>query len=489
LIRSGSTYKEIKAKLWGIHEIEIINQKAYENPYRDVELNVEYIRPDGSTIDFWGFYDDNRTWRARFMPDMTGLWKYKAVFSDGTQGSEGSFECVEADIPGMISKDESNPVWFGYKGGKHVLIRSFHVGDRFFAENWLQESRKQFLDWVQEHKYNMLSIASHYLNRDSEGRGRGWKTPCLWKDGNPCAEEYTKMESILNELAERKILVFPFGGFFGRDARYPRSEEDKKLYIRYTLARIGAYWNIMLNVAGPEPLHEDFPYMSGAELDYLGEYISSVDVFKHLLTIHNKTGPDEFKDKGYTSFGTLQGPKTTDRKALYEGLINNHTGNRPLLAHETLWYGNKYHPQYTDDDLRKNAYVIMMSACALNFAENNGDSSTAFSGTMDIKDADASKHEIIKGVWDFFETVPYYTMIPRKDLVNNGFCLAEEGKRYLIYLESGGRVDVKVKKGIYKVEWINARNTVQRIDGGKTEDGKGFEAPDSNDWILELQLC
>ncbi|MFQ3578894.1 MAG: DUF5060 domain-containing protein, partial [Bacteroidales bacterium] len=358
---------------WGIHEITIQNTTAYVDPYRDVELQVVYTSPEGKKIDFWGFYDDQGTWKARYMPDQQGRWTYQAVFSDGSPGMEGTFECVASDIPGMISKDEDNPMWFGYKGGKHVLLRSFHVGDRYFAENWSEESRNKFLNWLQEQKYNMLSIGSHYLNRDRDGRGKGWKTPQLWKHGNPSAAEYRKMEQLLNELADRKIIVFPFGGFFGRDAHYPKNIEDKKFYIKYTLARIGAYWNILLNVAGPEPLHNDFPYMTMEELDYWGTYIEGIDVFKHLLTVHNKTGLDEFRDKPYTSFGTLQGPKTTNRKVLYEDLIKNHTGNRPLLAHETLWYGNKYHPQYTDDDLRKNAYVIMMSACALNFAENNGD--------------------------------------------------------------------------------------------------------------------
>ena len=81
---------------------------------------------------------------------------------------------------------------------------------------------------------------------------------------------------------------------------------------------------------------------------------------------YNPTGDDPFKDMDWTSYGILQDPKTTDREKLSRGLLRNHHPAKPLYAQETLWPGNKYHPQYTADDIRKNAYVMMMSAAAIN---------------------------------------------------------------------------------------------------------------------------
>ncbi|MHC4565388.1 MAG: DUF5060 domain-containing protein [Planctomycetota bacterium] len=161
---------------WDRFEASVKNAKDYRDPYADVTLDVTYEDPRDRTTKFWGFYDGAGTWKIRFMPDRIGTWKYRAVFSDGSSGISGTFECIQSDIPGMISADRANPAWFGYKSGEHVLIRSFHVGDRFFAENWPAAKRKAFLDWAQTQGYNMLSVASHYLNRDAEGRGRGWRT-------------------------------------------------------------------------------------------------------------------------------------------------------------------------------------------------------------------------------------------------------------------------------------------------------------------------
>ncbi|MBC8217119.1 MAG: DUF5060 domain-containing protein, partial [Planctomycetes bacterium] len=158
---------------WARFEASAKNARTYRNPYADVTLNVTYESPIGKRTKFWGFYDGARTCKIRFMPDRIGTWKYDAAFSDGSGLTSGTFECIPSDIPGMISADRANPMWFGYRSGEHVLIRSFHVGDRFFAENWPVAKRKAFLDWAQTQGYNMLSAASHYLNREAKDRGRG----------------------------------------------------------------------------------------------------------------------------------------------------------------------------------------------------------------------------------------------------------------------------------------------------------------------------
>jgi hypothetical protein len=121
---------------WERFEASVVNRKDYADPYRDVALNVVCTRPDSSTVKLWGFYDGGGIWKLRVMPDQTGDWAYEASFSDGSPSVKGSFKCGVSELPGMISRDETNPVWFGYRGGKHTLVRALHVGDRFFAANW-----------------------------------------------------------------------------------------------------------------------------------------------------------------------------------------------------------------------------------------------------------------------------------------------------------------------------------------------------------------
>ncbi|MGH9843728.1 MAG: hypothetical protein ACREEM_33750 [Blastocatellia bacterium] len=327
---------------------------------------------------------------------------------------------------------------------------------------------------------------------NAAGRGKGWETPALWPLN---AAEYQRMERVLDDLARRRLIVFPFAGFLGRASNFPRDPKEQELYLRSTLARLGAYWNVLLNVGGPEPELKNNTYMTREEINRAGALIRRLDLFGHLLTVHTPTGDNRFGDEPWLSYVTLQGPKTFDRRELSAGLLRNHAG-KPLYAQETLWSGNytvtrRHGRDYTDDDIRKNAYVITMSAAALNFADNRGDSSTGFSGTLRPEDRAEARHDIIKRVWDFLETVPFYRMSPRQDLVTNGFCLAEEGREYLVYLETGGPVSVKVKPAHprgYAVRWINARETKEARDGGATTTGENLQAPDGDDWLLRLML-
>ncbi|MHC4497105.1 MAG: DUF5060 domain-containing protein, partial [Planctomycetota bacterium] len=368
---------------WDRFEASVNNMNRYRDPFRDVTLDVTYESPDGEKTEFWGFYDGGQTWKIRFMPDRIGTWKYDAAFSDGSESVRGTFECVRSNIPGMISVDQANPAWFGYKGGGHVLIRSFHVGDRFFAGNWPAAKRMAFLDWVNTQGYNMLSVASHYLNRDAKGRGRGWRTPDLWPLN---AAEYRKMEAILNDLAARKIMVYPFAGFFGQSSDFPTTPQEQIKYIKYTLARLGPYWNILFNVAGPEPKIKSNEFqnaMEVADVNRLGQKISKMDIFGHPISVHNPSGDDPYKNEDWLSFVTLQGWKRTDLSDIYSGLSKNHHDAKPLYAQEVFWPGNKYHNIRNEVDIRKKAFVMMMSAAAINFADMDGNSSTGFSGSMD----------------------------------------------------------------------------------------------------------
>ncbi len=370
-----------------------------------------------------------------------------------------------------------------------MLMRSFHVGDRFFASNWSDDKRKAFLDWIHDQGYNTLSIGSHYLNRDADTRGRGWDTPDLWDNTTRKLkeEEYDKMEVVLDDLARRRIIIHPFGGFLGANSDYPENVSDRTLYFKYTLARLGPYWNIMLNVAGPELAKWT---LSENEVTKIGEEIQSLDVFGHLLACHQTSNKNFFKDQAWNNYDCYQGTKTHDLDKLFTELSETYrSSGEPFYAHETLWSGNKNHPGYTDDQLRKNAIVINMAAAALNFGDMDGNSSSGFSGTLDLADKRQDRHDIIKNVWDFFETIEYWKLSPRADLTNAGYCLAKPGEAYLIYMPEKGSVNINIEGGPYHISWISAQNTSERIQGDLTTNGQNITTPDNGeDWFCYLTL-
>jgi len=466
---------------WGRFEAVVTNQRTYADPYVDVALDVRWTAPDGRSIEASGFHDGGETWRVRWSPDQPGTWSFNARFSDGAAGLTGTFECVADDGPGGVCVDGGNPTWFGFRDGRPRLLRGLHVADRCFAANWPATSRTAFLDWAQAQGYNLLSVASCLLNRDQDGRGKGWSTPQLWPLN---AAEFRRLETMLDDLERRGMVLYPFAGFFGQRSNYPREPAEQERYLRYTMARLGPYRMVLYNVAGPEP-NVGQGWMQPPEVIRLGETIARLDLFGHPLSVHNRTGDDPYKGSAWTTFGTLQGPKTVDRAKLGRALLANHHAAKPLLAQETLWSGNKYHPAYSDDDLRKNALVLSFCGAAIVFGDMQGDSSSGFTGSLDLADRRQSRHDVLRQAWDAFETLPWWRMRPRPDLVDRGWCLAGEDE-VAIYIDAPATVHVALGEDEYQVTWLDPRHPELPIDGGRAA-GRSFTPPEGGeDWILRL---
>jgi hypothetical protein len=472
-----------KVGQWDRFETIIPNATTYADPFRDVTLQVTYTKPDGQRVEFWGFYDGSRGWKIRFMPDQLGTWTYVARFSDGSPGLTGRFRCVRSTIPGLLTADESNPRWFGFKGGRHGQLRSFHAGP-LFDTAWDDpnnpangERRKAFLDWAAGQGYNLFSSSSYFAVRKNLPQG-----PQLWPIQ---PEQYRRVEWVLNELSDRRMMIHGFAGFFGQERAYPTDTAEQRVYLRYCVARIGPYWNQLWNVAGPEP--NLTKHLTSADVNRLGTLIQQLDPFGHPLGVHNRDGDDPHRQDSWSSFVTLQ-DEFPDLNDLSQYLLRNHTGTKPVLAHETLWMGNTLQPPWTLDDLRRHHWVHLLSATTYNAGDMAGRSHTGFSGSLDLSDAKPERHAGPKLVWDFMETLPFYRMTPRPDLRDAGYLLAEEGRQYLAYLPAGGRVSIRVQPGkAYRVTWINARTPLaDQRRGPATRDGANLTAPDGNDWLVYL---
>lgn len=248
-------------------------------------------------------------------------------------------------------------------------------------------------------------------------------------------------------------------------------------------------------MAGPEPLLRESPYLSREEVNRLGTLIQTHNVFGKPLSVHNRTGDDEFRDEPWLTYGTLQGPKTASRPHLAKGLLESHHPAKPLLAQETVWSGNTYHIRgmkrdYTDDDLRKNTFVIHFSAAALVFADNDGDSSSGFSGTLDLAACKTNRHAAVARAWDLCATLPFGELKPRPDLVKgeHAHCLAEPGRLFLVYLETSQPVTVRVGDGAWRATWIDTRPPYPRQDGGLVRNAQPLTPPPAgDDWVLQLE--
>ncbi len=485
-----SSDKTISIPKWGIFESELESEKIYNDPFADVDLLIRITRPDGSVFNHFGFYNGESTWNFRVMPDMVGLWKYECYFSDSTKSATGIFYCIRSDKSGPLVVDRENPFWPVFKDSPPKQIRSFHVGDRFFAANFDNHDRARFLDWISQQGYNMLSVASHYLNRNQAGRGIGWDTPKLWPID---PSQFQKLESYLYELEKRNIVIYPFAGFFGRAADWPTDPDEQELYIKYTLARLSPFRNIILNVAGPEPKLKPEDYQNGKmkteDINRLALLIKKYDTYGHLLSVHNRTKNeqneyehDPFIFEPWEDYSTLQGGKSDNTDDVYNFIIDSREVIKPIFAQEVLWYGNMYHASLNEESMRKKAITLIMAGSFINFGDMNGNSSSGFSGCLDPDSAHLDAHITIHKVWDFFDEIPFLELSPRPDLVNGAFCLSNGAGKHLIYIPDGESFSVNFDLPATG-NWINPRD--MKINGGSVKISENkIIPPDSNDWFF-----
>jgi hypothetical protein len=92
--------------------------------------------------------------------------------------------------------------------------------------------------------------------------------------------------------------------------------------------------------------------------------------------------------------------------------------------------------------------------------------------------------------WRYAQKMDLAAMTPRNEISSTGYCLANPGKEYLVYLPGGGEatVDLSAARGSLAVEWMNLADgtatAAGRVIGGAR---RAFRAPFAGDAVLYLR--
>ena len=453
---------------WGRFEASIENEKNYRNPIEDVELEVLYTSPSGRKIEFFGFWDGGDTWKIRFMPNETGEWRYESRFSDGSPGESGSFTVSPSSIPGVVQRYRQNPIWPAYGGDKPFVMRSLQANafgnpDRVPA----------FVSWAKAEGYNTISSTNFFIS------GKVWPI-------NP--RDYQQAEQTLNYLADNNIVVFPFRGFFRKSTKEEfKNAREEEAYIKYNLARYAPYWNLLLNVGGPEIAGGSKGYSSG-QIDDWGSAITRLNPFGHLLGVHQRDGDDRFLGQPWNTFNVLQG-EITKPEDLYRYYLKNATGESVVYAQENLWPGNELQPfaKASPATVQEHFWVTILSGAQLNYGDMEGGGSTSgFAGSIDLKNRVEWKHEIAKRAWDLLARTPFERTKPCPDVIKGAddYALCSAGNYYLIYFPEGEAGQTSFNPAGLTARWIDPDTNRA---GQSFRLAQNVEPPKrGEDWLLEI---
>lgn len=265
--------------LYETFELSLLVPNVAGNPFTTF-ANVTFTQGARSfTVD--GFYDGDSTWRARFMPDALGEWRYTWAIN-GATGS-GKFTTTARANPlnhGHVNVDPANSRYLRYDdgtphywvGGKWINATNYGPASKGGQINWTNDpddlhenplTEAQMLAYLDAlastgHNGILIKVALFPLENDRVSWDLGWIQRGEW---------------LVREAGKRGIYVQinffdtwarAAGRYFEFDKRDPNDPNDrayegadqvfnvwadgddavKQNYIRTIIARFGGYSNV-----------------------------------------------------------------------------------------------------------------------------------------------------------------------------------------------------------------------------------------------------
>lgn len=339
---------------WGVFEVRMTG-KTEGNPFADYEINGTFTSANESKT-VTGFYDGNGEYVVRFMPDFEGAYHFTVSGSFSDEVFEGDFKAVAPS---------------GNNHGYMIIRDTYHfcyadktpyysLGTTCYA--WVHQSeemQEQTLKTLSENAFNKIRFCmfpKHYdynyadpitfpyegtpcdnsgLNRETmfdyqkDKSGNDWD----FKRFNP--EHFKRFDKRIEQLMEMGIeadliLFHPYDrwDFDGMGA------ENDDFYVKYVVARYGAYRNIWWSLAN------EYDYVETktiADWDRIGELICKEDPYRRMCSIHNGPAFYDFSREWITHC-SCQG---TDRYRSTENTDDiRKKYNKPVVWDEVLYEGN-----------------------------------------------------------------------------------------------------------------------------------------------------
>lgn len=283
---------------WGRFELSL-KAEVQGNPF-DTELSAAFSCGD-TTVTVRGFYDDNATFKVRFMPDRQGEWTY-VTESDvkDLNGIKGHFTCVGQGKGNHGPVNVDGQYHFKYSDG----TRYYPIGTTSY--DWMHVAGDkpyktvQSLDKAGFNKLRMLFFVQNFDPAYPEPELFPFEIKSVRKDkdGRPAYEwDYSRFNPEYFANVERNIDLLAGAGIEADlilfhpydDGRwnFDRMPLDVNLrYIRYLAARISSFRNVWWSLANE---YDFFKHWEPEIWDTLTHEVVKNDPYRHLCSIHSHT--------------------------------------------------------------------------------------------------------------------------------------------------------------------------------------------------------
>ncbi len=509
------------AKHRGLYEIQLRTAEPVDDPFFGVDFRVAFIRPDGSQTVVDGFFDGDRTFRARAYCDTTGRWQWRSVSNQPElDGKQGTFQVVKSALPGKLRKHPDDPRQFAFENGQWFL----HLGDTGYRYVAKDESHwREYIDQAAEMGATKIRV---WFNQERHGvaalfdGNRGGFNLSFWQEMD------RRIAYAYERHPDLSLQLIPFGEDTDELRRFADGDRASAMLPRYAQARFSAYPSIQWCVSNDREIVGDDKPLTGrriraSTIDKIGRDMAKREPWKTLITNHQSRFKGfSFVDASWSDIITLE-----DLDQVSGQLINDYRsrGDDPIVLDEDRYetYRPPLHPRYF---FRRMMWASLLSGGMATY----GGLRTYEPEGYDAKNTETEEYEKVQGIHGYYDAVEQGLLLGGADCfrpIRQFFDDAEltlvgmtpddpiaggNGARwkcahgdgvFVIYLAnpSGTKpetdqpstktpsVTVQLPRRRTTTQWFQPESGRWTEPAASREGQQTFEAPGPSDWVLLLR--
>ncbi|WP_207424367.1 DUF5060 domain-containing protein [Desertivirga brevis] len=290
LVSSRLTAQQSVEK-WGMFEVVLKGSEA-GNPYIGTTLSAVFHNGE-KTYRTEGFYDGKGIYKIRFMPDLEGVWSYSIESNKSELNNQkGSFTCTASSGKNHGKVRVRNTYHFEYADGTPFYPFGTTIYEWPYQD---ATTKKQTLESLRKSPFNKARVLAipPYKERYLNGPLKLTDFPFMgsskadWDFSRFNPAYFKNLDSCIAHLQdlgiEADLILFrPYDkGKWGFDTM---DEETNIRYLKYMIARYGAFRNIWWSLANENSF---IKHLTDEDWDRLFQVIVKNDPHEHLRSIHN----------------------------------------------------------------------------------------------------------------------------------------------------------------------------------------------------------
>ena len=535
LFHSVTYGQSLGVERWDLLELSFRSNHSYANPFRDVSLKANFSHSSGRQIKVDGFYDGNSTWRVRFMPLEIGRWDYVTESNDpALGGARGYFECVAPTKAYLHGPLRADGLHFRHSDGTRRFLISTRLSCQFAAPAvWLG-----VIAFLEEYRINrvlFMMVGVQGQAKDLFGQGGA----DLWSYN---LKKFQAIDAFIDALRKANIVASPYFYYFNDKFQRKLTPEQDEAFLRYGMARIGAYANLMPVLANEVEQKFSERKQQYDPRDHIwandtGRLLKELAVFGVPVAVHNPMETFEARNPGF--FTLLRNWPFPWADFMLKQMQVGALGSAARIADDVpeptdpTWNARAFarhndlltqlrrfkvpiineEPGYEMDGTRSWNGQTSTTVRATFWTASMAGAYTMWGNQATYETGDPLPHmqrtrtpfdlRTLAGIMD---RVPYWQMEPHNELVNanpvevcgeqfrRNYLLANPDQCYLIYSRDGGALDIKAAPGEYQLESVllndaPAAHPVPK-PGGRlaSKDGRvSFFVSEGMDWVAILR--